>query len=72
MINGGNERFRQAPSAPRDSQRDPKGEPLFPITFICALRIGEEVGTFVRERPLAAVGIALFAGFMIGRIARRL
>ena len=34
--------------------------------------IGEEVGTFVRERPLAAVGIALFAGFMIGRIARRL
>src|SRR5688572_185427 len=27
------------------AQRDPKGEPLFPITFICALRIGEEVGT---------------------------
>jgi ElaB/YqjD/DUF883 family membrane-anchored ribosome-binding protein len=33
--------------------------------------ISEEVGTFVRERPLASVGIALFAGFMIGRIARR-
>jgi len=33
--------------------------------------LGEEVGTFVRERPLAAVGIALFAGFMIGRLARR-
>jgi hypothetical protein len=33
--------------------------------------IGEEVGTFVRERPLASVGIALFAGFMIGRILRR-
>ena len=33
--------------------------------------IGEEVGVFVRERPLAAVGIALFAGFMIGRLARR-
>jgi ElaB/YqjD/DUF883 family membrane-anchored ribosome-binding protein len=33
--------------------------------------VGEQVGTFVRERPLAAVGIALFAGFMIGRLARR-
>ena len=27
------------------AQRDPKGEPLFPVTFICALRIGEEVGS---------------------------
>jgi type II secretory pathway component PulF len=27
------------------AQRDSKGEPLFPVTFICALRIGEEVGT---------------------------
>ena len=27
------------------AQRDHKGEALFPITFICALRIGEEVGT---------------------------
>lgn len=27
------------------SQRDKDGEQLFPITFICALRIGEEVGT---------------------------
>jgi type IV pilus assembly protein PilC len=27
------------------AQRDSNGEPLFPITFICALRIGEEVGT---------------------------
>lgn len=27
------------------AQRDDKGEQLFPITFICALRIGEEVGT---------------------------
>jgi type IV pilus assembly protein PilC len=27
------------------AQRDHKGEPLFPITFICALRIGEEVGS---------------------------
>jgi type IV pilus assembly protein PilC len=27
------------------AQRDSKGEALFPITFICALRIGEEVGT---------------------------
>jgi type IV pilus assembly protein PilC len=27
------------------AQLDPKGEPLFPVTFICALRIGEEVGT---------------------------
>ncbi|MEP7212301.1 MAG: type II secretion system F family protein [Acidobacteriota bacterium] len=27
------------------AQRDPKDQPLFPITFICALRIGEEVGT---------------------------
>ncbi len=27
------------------AQLDHKGEPLFPITFICALRIGEEVGT---------------------------
>ena len=27
------------------AQVDNKGEPLFPITFICALRIGEEVGT---------------------------
>jgi type IV pilus assembly protein PilC len=27
------------------AQTDHKGEPLFPITFICALRIGEEVGT---------------------------
>lgn len=26
-------------------QRDAKGEPLFPVTFICALRIGEEIGT---------------------------
>ena len=26
-------------------QKDNKGEPLFPITFICALRIGEEVGS---------------------------
>jgi len=26
------------------AQRDGKGEPLFPVTFICALRIGEEVG----------------------------
>ena len=27
------------------AQKDANGEPLFPITFICALRIGEEVGT---------------------------
>src|SRR6478735_5010315 len=27
------------------AQKDPKGEPLFPVTFICALRIGEEVGS---------------------------
>src|SRR6476620_7545110 len=27
------------------AQRDPKNEPLFPVTFICALRIGEEVGS---------------------------
>lgn len=27
------------------AQKDRKGKPLFPITFICALRIGEEVGT---------------------------
>jgi type IV pilus assembly protein PilC len=27
------------------AQRDHKGEPLFPVTFICALRIGEEVGS---------------------------
>jgi type IV pilus assembly protein PilC len=27
------------------AQLDNKGEPLFPITFICALRIGEEVGS---------------------------
>lgn len=27
------------------AQMDHKGQPLFPITFICALRIGEEVGT---------------------------
>jgi type IV pilus assembly protein PilC len=27
------------------AQRDHKGEPLFPVTFICALRIGEEIGT---------------------------
>jgi len=27
------------------AQLDRRGEPLFPITFICALRIGEEVGT---------------------------
>jgi type IV pilus assembly protein PilC len=28
-----------------DAQRDNKGNPLFPVTFICALRIGEEIGT---------------------------
>ncbi len=27
------------------AQKDHKGEPLYPVTFICALRIGEEVGT---------------------------
>ncbi|MDH3493976.1 MAG: type II secretion system F family protein [Acidobacteriota bacterium] len=27
------------------AQTDSSGEPLFPVTFICALRIGEEVGT---------------------------
>jgi len=27
------------------AQRDSTGAPLFPVTFICALRIGEEVGT---------------------------
>lgn len=27
------------------AQRDPNGDPLFPVTFICALRIGEEIGT---------------------------
>lgn len=27
------------------AQRDNNGKPLFPITFICALRIGEEIGT---------------------------
>jgi type IV pilus assembly protein PilC len=27
------------------AQRDNRGEPLFPITFVCALRIGEEVGS---------------------------
>jgi len=26
-------------------QKDSRGDPLFPITFICALRIGEEVGS---------------------------
>jgi type II secretory pathway component PulF len=26
-------------------QKDNEGEPLFPVTFICALRIGEEVGS---------------------------
>lgn len=27
------------------AQKDKDGEPLYPVTFICALRIGEEVGT---------------------------
>jgi type IV pilus assembly protein PilC len=27
------------------AQKNKEGEPLFPVTFICALRIGEEVGT---------------------------
>jgi type IV pilus assembly protein PilC len=27
------------------AQKDDKGHPLFPITFICALRIGEEIGS---------------------------
>src|SRR5204863_2941048 len=27
------------------AQHDHAGKPLFPITFICALRIGEEIGT---------------------------
>jgi type IV pilus assembly protein PilC len=27
------------------AQRDDKGDQLFPVTFICALRIGEEIGT---------------------------
>jgi type IV pilus assembly protein PilC len=27
------------------AQKDSNGKPLFPITFICALRIGEEIGT---------------------------
>lgn len=31
------------------AQRDPKGEQLYPITFICALRIGEEIGTAADE-----------------------
>lgn len=31
------------------AQRDPKGDELFPITFICALRIGEEIGTAADE-----------------------
>jgi len=29
------------------AQRDDNGEQLFPVTFICALRIGEEVGTTI-------------------------
>lgn len=32
--------------------------------------LGQQVGTFVRERPIAAVGIALAAGFLIGRFLR--
>ena len=32
--------------------------------------LGQQVGTFVRERPIAAVGIALAAGFLIGRLLR--
>jgi|LNFM01.2.fsa_nt_gb ElaB/YqjD/DUF883 family membrane-anchored ribosome-binding protein len=32
--------------------------------------LGQQVGTFVRERPIASVGIALAAGFLIGRFLR--
>ncbi len=32
--------------------------------------VGQNVGAFVRERPLAAVGIALLAGFLVGRMIR--
>ena len=32
--------------------------------------LGNQVGTFVRERPIAAVGIALCTGFLIGRLLR--
>jgi len=32
--------------------------------------LGQQVGTFVRERPITAVGIALATGFLIGRLLR--
>ena len=33
--------------------------------------VGARVREFVMEHPLAAVGIALSAGFLVGRIVRR-
>lgn len=33
--------------------------------------LGHHVTHFVTTRPLAAVGIALAAGFLLGRVARR-
>jgi hypothetical protein len=29
-----------------------------------------QVTTFVKERPLAAIGIALFAGFLVAKLVR--
>ena len=60
-------------ATPVDVEQEGDVEPApEPAALIDRLEtIGQQVGTFVRERPLAAVGIALFAGFMIGRLARR-
>jgi len=33
--------------------------------------LGQQITQFVQERPLAAVGIALGLGFVLGRIFRR-
>jgi ElaB/YqjD/DUF883 family membrane-anchored ribosome-binding protein len=33
--------------------------------------LGQQITHFVQERPLAAVGIALGLGFVLGRIFRR-
>ena len=34
--------------------------------------LGQQITQFVQERPLAAVGIALGVGFVLGRLFRRL
>jgi hypothetical protein len=54
----------------RKSSRDAADEAVLQLAKIkrAGMNIGGELGTYVKKQPVAAVGIALGAGFVLGAV----